>query len=63
MDIKYIDGQNRGQITLLPDCIEDFIGQDNPVRVIDAFLKWMKKIRPKVILSIPLTKLKRQLKN
>jgi transposase len=38
MNMKYIDGQDRGQITLLPDCIEDFIGQDNPVRVIDAFI-------------------------
>ena len=36
--MKYIDGQNRGQITLLPDCIEDLIGQDNPVRVIDVFI-------------------------
>jgi transposase len=36
--MNYIDGQDRGQITLLPDCIEDLIGEDNPVRVIDAFI-------------------------
>jgi transposase len=36
--MKYIKGQDRGQITFLPDCIEDLIGQDNPVRVIDAFI-------------------------
>jgi transposase/predicted ester cyclase len=36
--MKYINGQDRGQITLLPDCIEDLIGSDNPVRVIDAFV-------------------------
>ena len=36
--MKYIDGQSRGQITFLPDCVEDLIGQDNPVRVIDAFV-------------------------
>jgi hypothetical protein len=35
--MNYIDGQNRGQITLLPDCIEDLIGEDNPVRVILDF--------------------------
>lgn len=36
--MKYIKGQDRRQITFLPDCIEDLIGQDNPVRVIDAFI-------------------------
>jgi transposase len=36
--MKYIEGQNRQQITMLPDCIEDYIGEDNPVRVIDAFV-------------------------
>jgi len=36
--MKYINGQNREQIILLPDCIDDLIGQDNPVRVIDAFI-------------------------
>lgn len=36
--MKYIEGQSRDQITLLPDCIDDLMGQDNPVRVIDAFV-------------------------
>jgi len=36
--MKYIIGQEREQIMLLPDCIDDLIGQDNPVRVIDAFI-------------------------
>ena len=36
--MKYIEGQKRGQKTFLPDCIEDYIGEDNPVRVIDAFV-------------------------
>jgi transposase len=35
--MKYIEGQGRTQITLLPDCIDSYIGEDNPVRVIDAF--------------------------
>lgn len=34
----YIEGQNRQQRMLLPDSIEDLIGEDNPVRVIDAFV-------------------------
>ncbi|HOV25688.1 IS1182 family transposase [Acetivibrio straminisolvens] len=36
--MKYIQGQDRHQLTLLPDCIEDYIGEENPVRVIDAFV-------------------------
>ena len=36
--MKYIQGQNRHQIALFPDCIENYIGEDNPVRVIDAFI-------------------------
>ena len=36
--MEYIKGQDRGQKTMLPDCIDDLIGQDNPIRVIDAFV-------------------------
>lgn len=36
--MKYVQGQAREQMTLLPECIEDYIGEDNPVRVIDAFV-------------------------
>jgi len=34
----YIEGQSRQQRMLLPDSIEDLIGQDNPIRVMDAFV-------------------------
>lgn len=36
--MDYIKGQDRRQMTLLPDCIDDLISPDNPVRVIDAFI-------------------------
>jgi transposase len=36
---RFVEGQDRGQITLFPDCLEDWIGEDNPVRVIDAFVE------------------------
>lgn len=36
--MKYVEGQDREQMTMLPDCIGDYIGEDNPVRVIDAFV-------------------------
>lgn len=34
----YIKGENRYQITLMPDCLEAYVTADNPVRVIDAFV-------------------------
>lgn len=34
----YIEKANREQATLLPDRIEDYVGEGNPVRVIDAFV-------------------------
>jgi hypothetical protein len=39
MIMSYIKGQNRGQITLLPKTIYEYISKDNPVNVIDAFIE------------------------
>jgi transposase len=36
--MAYIEKASRGQGTLLPDRIEDYVGKDNLVRVIDAFV-------------------------
>src|SRR5271157_4824828 len=35
---RFVEGVDRGQSTLLPECLEDWIGEDNPVRVIDVFV-------------------------
>ena len=35
---RFVDGVDRGQSTLLPECLEDWIGEDNPVRVVDVFV-------------------------
>ena len=35
---RFVEGQDRQQVTLLPECLDDFIGEDNPVRVVDAFV-------------------------
>jgi len=35
---RFIEGQDRQQVTLLPECLDDYIGEDNPVRVVDAFV-------------------------
>lgn len=34
----YIEGQDRHQVMLLPESIEEMVDEDNPVRVIDAFV-------------------------
>src|ERR1700676_1393469 len=36
---RFVEGAARGQSTLLPECLDDWIGEDNPVRVIDAFVE------------------------
>jgi transposase len=36
---RFIESADRGQITLFPDCLEDWICDDNPVRVIDVFVE------------------------
>jgi hypothetical protein len=33
---RFVEGVDRGQSTLFPDRLEDWIGDDNPVRVIDV---------------------------
>jgi transposase len=35
---RFIEGVDRDQITLFPERLEDWIGEDNPVRVIDVFV-------------------------
>jgi len=35
---RFIEGENRFQSTLFPESLEDYIADDNPVRVIDAFV-------------------------
>ena len=35
----FIEGTDCGQSTLFPECLEDWIGEDNGVRVIDVFVE------------------------
>src|SRR5437870_8250296 len=35
---RFIEGQDRAQITLLPECLDDYIAEDNPVRVVEVFV-------------------------
>ena len=35
---RFVEGVDRSQATLLPECLDDFIADDNPVRVVDVFV-------------------------
>ena len=35
---RFVEGADRGQSTLFPECLDDWVDQDNPIRVIDAFV-------------------------
>ena len=36
--MAHISGFDRSQVLLLPEAVEDYVGSDNPVRFIDAFV-------------------------
>ena len=36
---RFVEETDRGQSTLLPECLDDFLDESNPVRVIDAFVE------------------------
>jgi transposase len=36
---RFVEGLDRGQVTLFPETLEDFVAEDNPVRVIEAFVE------------------------
>ena len=35
---RFIEGQDRSQVTLQPECLDDYLAEDNPVRVVDVFV-------------------------
>jgi transposase len=35
---RFVEGDDRKQVALLPECVDDYIGQDNPVRIVDIFV-------------------------
>ena len=36
---RFVEGQDRYQVTLLPESLDEFIAEDNAVRVVDAFVE------------------------
>jgi len=35
---RFIQGEDRTQIILLPECLDDYVAETNPVRVVDVFI-------------------------
>ena len=35
---RFVQGESRTQTTLLPECLDDYIAETNPVRVVDVFV-------------------------
>ena len=35
---RFIVGTDRHQVTLLPECLDDFVAEDNTVRIVDVFI-------------------------
>jgi transposase len=36
---RFIQGESRTQSTLLPECLDDYISEENPVRVVEVFVE------------------------
>ena len=36
---RFVEGMDRGQATLLPECLEDWVDENNPVRAMDVFVE------------------------
>ena len=35
---RFVEGDDRRQATLLPECLDDYVAPDNPVRIVEAFV-------------------------
>ena len=36
---RFVEGADRSQLTLLPECLEDWVSENNAVHVIDVFVE------------------------
>jgi transposase len=36
---QFVEGDDRKQVMLLPECLDDFVAEDNPVRIVEAFVE------------------------
>jgi hypothetical protein len=43
--MAHISGHDCSQLLLLPEAMDDYVGADNPVRLIDAFVDVEKRVQ------------------
>jgi hypothetical protein len=55
---RFVEGTDRGQTTLFPECLEYWICEDNPVRVIDAFVARLARVRKLIQIKASSARLK-----
>jgi len=36
---RFVEGADRSQLTLLPNCLDDWVDENNSIHVIDAFVE------------------------
>jgi transposase len=36
---RFVEGADRSQLCLLPECLDDWVREDNPVHVIEVFVE------------------------
>ncbi len=36
---RFIEEANRTQASLLPECLDDFVAEDNPIRIVEVFVE------------------------
>ena len=59
----FIEGEARSQATLFPERIDDYISEENPVRVVDVFVSGLDlavigfKTEPAARVVLPITRL------
>ncbi len=39
---RFVQGEARAQMSLLPECLDDYVSDENPVRVVEAFIEGLK---------------------
>lgn len=43
---RFIQGEHRGQSTLLPEGLDDYVSDTNPMRVVDVFVDELDLVNP-----------------
>src|ERR1700674_132132 len=50
---RFTAGADRGQSTLLPECLDDWVDESNPVRAVDALVDALTSIKSASMASFP----------